>query len=51
MNKQRQSFICVEQGGQILARGLNVARHSVFSGPGKHSGNTFKSEISSNLSQ
>jgi len=26
-----------------------VARHSVFGGPRKHSGNMFKSEISSDL--
>jgi len=31
--------------------GPNVARHSVFSGPRKHSGTIIKSEIFSNLSQ
>jgi len=36
--------------GQIAARGPNVARHSVLSGPWEHSENIFKSEISSNLS-
>jgi len=40
-----------DRGGQIAARGPNVARHSVFSGPQRHSGNMFKSEITSNLSQ
>jgi len=26
------------RGGQVAARGPNVARHSAFSGPQKHSG-------------
>jgi len=30
---------------QLQARGPHVARHSVFSGPRKHSGKIFKSEI------
>jgi len=39
------------RGGQIAARGPNVARHSVLNGPRKHSENIFKSGISSNVSQ
>jgi len=39
------------RGGQLAARGPHVARHSVFSGPRKHSGKIIKSEISSNSSQ
>jgi len=39
------------RGGQIAARGPNVARHSVYSGPRKSSRNVFKSEISFNLSE
>jgi len=39
------------RGGQIAARGPHVTRHSVFSGPRKHSGKIFKSEISFRLSQ
>jgi len=31
--------------GQLQARGPRVAHHSVFSGPRKHSGKVFKSEI------
>jgi len=38
-------------GGHIAARSPNVAYHSIFSGLQKRSGNMFKSEISSNLSQ
>jgi len=33
-SKQSLAYV---RGGQIAARGPNVARHSVFSGPRKHS--------------
>jgi len=41
--------IVYARGGQLAARGPHVARHSVFSGPWKHSGKIIKSEISSEL--
>jgi len=44
-------LILYARGRQIAARGSNVARHSVFSGPWNHSGNMFKSEIFFNLPQ
>jgi len=43
--------IIYSRGRQIAAHRPNVARHSIFSGMRKHSGNIFNSEISSNLSQ
>jgi len=33
------------RGGQLAARGPHVARHSIFSGPRKHSGNIFRCEF------
>jgi len=42
--------IPLSRDGQIATCGRNLARHSVFSDPWKHSGNMFKSEIYSNLS-
>jgi len=36
-----------ERGGQLAARGPNVARHSICSGPRIHSGNIFGCEICS----
>jgi len=46
-------FLLLNYGksGQLAARVPNVVCHSVFRVPRKHSGNIFKSEISSNLSQ
>ena len=35
--------------GQLVARGLHVARHSIFSGPRKHSEEILKLKISSSL--
>jgi len=32
-------------GGQIAARGPNVAQHSVFSGPQKHSGKSSNRKV------
>jgi len=36
-------------GGQIAARGPNVTRHSVFSGPQKHSGKSSNLKLPSIL--
>jgi len=45
------SLLEYRRGGQIAARGPNVAHHSIWSGLRRHSENIFKSEISLNVSQ
>jgi len=45
VNRNRNHNRLQRRGGQLAPRGPHVARHSVFSGPRKHSGKTWNFEF------